>query len=551
MDDQIESRIQKLVDRLSEQTPKDLNKIHNTISALREELALLEDQAASREALVAKFEEAYAKLTSPANRVATLCRLSEDGQAVVVLGDTEYVVQVDPSLDLNTLISGTRVRLNEAYAVVGLAHESSVGSVVKVSDVLADGRLRIGGETGGSGGKLIERSAGLAEATIRGGDEVRLDASGRIAIEHFGHEAAKDYFIEEVPPTPWSAIGGQEAAIELIRETIELPLLHPEIYEKFDKKPIKGLLLYGPPGCGKTLIGKATAYNLAKEYSERTGKDVKECFMHISGPKVLNMWLGETERMIREIFAAARAKAKEGQLVVIFIDEAESLLRTRGNNRWLNISNTVVPQFCAEIDGLVALENVVLIITSNRPDFIDPAILRPERIDRKIKVIRPTKDAARQILGIYLHDRLPIDPTWIEENDGEACARKALIETALAKLWSKSKQAEFLKVQKLNGSSEILYWKDFVSGALIKSVVDRAKDHAMRRAISEPGVDHGVSGSDLEEAIAAEFGENEIFPKSDAAEDWLKLLDLEPEDVAAVFPVRQRPGEKFSAKVVI
>ncbi len=198
-----------------------------------------------------------------------------------------------------------------------------------------------------------------------------------------------------LPEIPWEKVGGQQAAIRLIRDTIEQPLLYPEIFERFEKKPIKGILLYGPPGCGKTLLGKATAYNLTREYSKRTGKEVKEYFMAISGPKILNMWLGETERIVREIFRTAREKAKEGRLVFIFMDEAESVLRTRSSGRYLNISNTVVPQFCAELDGLQSLENVVLMLTSNRPDYIDPAVLRPERIDRKVKVSRPDRGSLR------------------------------------------------------------------------------------------------------------------------------------------------------------
>jgi proteasome-associated ATPase len=354
-----------------------------------------------------------------------------------------------------------------------------------------------------------------------------------------------------VPEIPWSAIGGQDEAIRLIRETIEGPMLHPEIYARFEKKPLKGILLYGPPGCGKTLIGKAIAYNLAKDYSQETGHEVKEYFMHISGPKILNMWLGETERIVREIFATAREKSKEGRLVVIFMDEAESVLRTRSTGRWLNISNTVVPQFCAELDGLVSLENVVLVLTSNRPDYIDPAILRPERIDRKVKVDRPNKDASRDILSIYLHDRLPFDPALVKEQGEPECARIALVESALAYLWKKSPKTEFLKVAFRNGNSETLYWKDLVSGALLKSIVDRAKDIAIRRAIASPNEDHGINEQDLHEAIDAEYAENEIFPKSDDAQDWLKLLDFEPESVASVKPIKPDKGEQFARNSVI
>jgi proteasome-associated ATPase len=279
--------------------------------------------------------------------------------------------------------------------------------------------------------------------------------------------------------------------------------------------------------------------------------------MAISGPKILNMWLGETERMVREIFKTAREKAKEGRLVFIFMDEAESVLRTRSSGRYLNISNTVVPQFCAELDGLQSLENVVLMLTSNRPDYIDPAVLRPERIDRKVKVNRPDKMATMQIIGIYLHENIPLDPELLKKYNGEVeCARAELIEALTDHIWSKRKDNEFLKVFLRNGSSETLYFKDLVSGALLKSIVDRAKDHAIKRAIADatsgsPDAQHGVSLNDLIEAADQEYKENEIFPKSDTQEDWLQLLDYAPENVASVKPIGRNRGEEFARKTVI
>ena len=326
----------------------------------------------------------------------------ESRLALIVVGEQEYVAVVDPKND-EPLGAGARVKVNEAYAVVGTLPPAPGGGIVKIAEAMPDGRLKLGGDTPGSSSRIIVRSAALADSELKAGDEVRIDPSGRIALEKFEHQESRDYFLEEVPELPWENVGGQQEAISLIRDTIELPLLHPEVFAAYDQKPIKGILLYGPPGCGKTLIGKATAHNLAREYSEQTGRPVQEYFMAISGPKILNMWLGETERMVREIFRTAREKAKEGKLVFIFMDEAESVLRTRSSGRYLNISNTVVPQFCAELDGLQSLENVVLILTSNRPDYIDPAVLRPGRIERKVKVVRPDRASAEQILGIYLH----------------------------------------------------------------------------------------------------------------------------------------------------
>src|SRR5438270_4854637 len=269
--------------------------------------------------------------------------------------------------------------------------------------------------------------------------------------------------------------------------------------------------------------------------------------MYISGPKILNMWLGESERMVREIFGQAREKAREGYLVFIFIDEAESILRTRSSGRFLNIANTVVPQFAAEMDGLVSLENVVVLLTSNRPDYIDPAILRPERIDRKVKVGRPDRRAAAEIFRIYLNPDVPLDPAAVKEHGSAEAAREALVEGANAYLFRRTEETEFVEVHLRNGSVNRLYWKDLVSGALITSVVERAKDLAIRRAIEKQDFDQGVSLDDLQNAVRLEYKENEIFPKSDTQEDWLKLIDYEPENVASLKPIRpakNRPRRK-------
>lgn len=549
----------ELLEKIIEVAPADNARLQNYLSALKDSLAGDSKQREETEKLMAEYEEAYTKLTQPANRLGVfLDWIDEDSvkYAHIALGDQEFVAQVDPKTDAELLNAGRRVKVNDAYAVVGSMPPSGNGGIIKVGLALEDGRLRVGSDTPGSDGRLVARAANLLEEKIEVGDEVRLDPSGRVALEHFPRQESRDYFLEQVPDIPWEKVGGQEQAIKLIRETIEQPLLYPELFEQFDMKPIKGILLYGPPGCGKTLIGKATAHNLTKEYSKRTGKEVKEYFMAISGPKILNMWLGETERMVREIFKTAREKAKEGRLVFIFMDEAESVLRTRSTGRYLNISNTVVPQFCAELDGLQSLDNVVLMLTSNRPDYIDPAVLRPERIDRKVKINRPDKMATMQILGIYLHENIPLDPELLKKHRGEAeCARAELIEAATDQIWSKSRENEFLKVFLRNGSTETLYHNDMVSGALLKSVVDRAKDMALKRAIGEVGSggnsQQGVRVEDLLLAAEAEYKENEIFPKGDAIEDWLQLLDYSPENVASVKPIGRHRGEEMARKTVV
>jgi proteasome-associated ATPase len=557
----------ELLERISEHAPKDNIRLQNYIAALRTSLQTDSKERDEAQQMLAEYEEAYAKLTAPANRLGVFVdwleqeakdRETPDGEvateklALISVGEQEFVTQVDPKIDAETLFVGTRVKVNEAYAVVGTLPPNRSGSIIKVSEALDDGRLRVGSDTPGSDGRLILRGNDLLHTKINTGDEVRVDSTGRIALEHYEKQESRDYFLEDVPEIPWEKVGGQKEAIRLIRDTIEQPLLYPEIFERFEKKPIKGILLYGPPGCGKTLLGKATAYNLTREYSKRTGKDVKEYFMAISGPKILNMWLGETERIVREIFRTAREKAKEGRLVFIFMDEAESVLRTRSSGRYLNISNTVVPQFCAELDGLQSLENVVLMLTSNRPDYIDPAVLRPERIDRKVKVSRPDRDATQQILGIYLHAGIPLDADILKKNDGEVdCARKELIEALTDQLWRKSKDTEFLKVFLRNGSTDTLHFRDLVSGALLKSIVDRAKDHAIKRAIADPKHIAGVSLQDLTEAMMQEYKENEIFPKGDTQEDWLQLLDYSADNVASVKPIGRHHGEEFARKSIV
>ena len=540
-----------VVDELLSMTPPSDTK-YQYLLLLRHQLEVDERQMVEAQKYIQEYEEAYNKLTAPANRVATYLGDLEDEETVLIsMGDTDFVANVDPKMNRESenLQVGDRVRINDAYAVLKGMGPNRNGALVKVAEVMEDGRLRVSMDSQGMNSRILGRSSALSDIVVKNGDEIRVDPTFRLAMEHFGAKDNRDYFLETVTEIPWSKVGGQDEVIAVIRDAIEMPLVYPELYAKFGKRPLKGVLLYGPPGCGKTLIGKATAYNLTREYNERTGQNVQEYFMYINGPKILNMWLGESERQVREIFATAREKAKEGHLVFIFIDEAESILRTRNSGRFTNISNTVVPQFCAEMDGLVSSENVVVMLTSNRPDYIDPAILRPERIDRRVRVKRPDRKASREIIGIYLNENLPIHSEILAQHNGDRkAAANALSDATIAYLWRKDSETEFLDVFSRNGGSERLYWRDLVSGALLSSLVERAKDFAIKRAIESKNFEEGITQDDLNRAVAQEYKENEIFPKSDAVEDWLMLLDQAPENVADVKPIRSDSRGKGTAQ---
>ena len=511
-----------------------------------EEMEVTNEQA--RDA-IEKLDAAVTKLSSPANRTGTLLALPKPDIALVVSSGAEYYCSIDPRLSQTELLVGTKILLNEAYAVIGDLGFELGGPVVKIFDLLPDGRLRVGSEAGMQN-SLVIRSAALGKEKLKVGLEIRLDSSARVALEVVAKPESKDHLLERVPELPWEKVGGQAEARQAVRDAIELPLLHSDLFEAYKHTTPKGILLYGPPGCGKTLLGKATAYNLTRQLREKTGRDLQECFMHVKGPEILNMWVGESERQVREIFARAREKAKDGYLPFIFIDEAESILGTRRSGRGHNIVNTLVPMFCAEMDGIESLHEMVIILASNRADMIDPAILRPGRIDRKIKVNRPSRQESDDIYRIYLSPTLPFDANLVKEHGNDT---KKVVDYLIAQLleeqFSRKDSNRFLEITTRSGRHEFLYRGDLISGAIISSIVERAKELAIKRAISSP--DHnGLCLADLLTSLEVEYQENDIFPPSDITEDWMKLVDQDPENVVKISPVRPRRNEPSTSSII-
>lgn len=526
----------QLVDMIVGKLPPRHSSIMDMIY-LRDRVAEIEEINDQARQTIEKMDAIIEKLRSPAFRVGTFLMPIEPDKAHVVASGTDYVCRIDPQIPLSSLQVGQRVLLNEAFAVVqGLGFDRN-GPIVRIDELLSGGRLRIGQEAGVISSVLL-RSSLLAKEKLKAGMEVRLDANQRVALEVIGVGKRIERSLETVNEIPWSSIGGQDEAVQAIRDTIELPFLHRALFKKFEHNVPKGFLLHGPPGCGKTLLGKATAFNLRQQIKAETGVDRPEFFLHVKGPEILNMWVGESERQVRDLFAQCRERAADGHLAFLFIDEAESILGTRRAGRYSSILSTVVPMFCTEMDGIEPLTNVVVIIASNRADLIDPAILRPGRIDRKIKVNRPNKEGAQRIYEIYLKDTLPL-----------AESREELAKAITEAHYAHTADNQFLEIVYRSGRKDFLYRGDLASGAIIAAIVERAKSLAIKRAI-ETKEDTTITREDLIIAMKKEYSENDLFPPTDITEDWLKLTDFDPDNVIRLGPIRPRKKDELGTGII-
>ncbi len=477
-----------------------------------------------------KMSEVLEKVTSPALRIGTLLGKTEEGLGWVSVGGSEYCAQIDPRIEKESLHVGTRVQLNEAVSIVGTAGTDPFGPVVRIDRVLADGRLEIGGDrtVAGGGTNIAGRSKLLEGVVLSSGDLVRLDSTSRLAVERLGTQEQK-HLLEEVPEVRWEDVGGQSKALDEIRKAIVNPILHENLYRRYQFKAPRGFLLHGPPGCGKTLIGKATAHYTAQKLGEREGREIRGVFFHIKGPEIFNMWLGESERIVRDLFEQGREARKRGDFPVLFIDEAEAILGTRRSMRSFNIHNTLVPMFCAEMDGMGGADGFMVILATNRPEMIDPAVLRPGRIDRKIRVVRPDRNAASEIVPLYLSGDIPL---LDEDRPVEGSARKELMDRFVDRMYAPTEENALLEVVYRSGRRETLYRSDIASGAILASIVDRAKEKALLRELEAPDAGQaGVTESDLWLAATEEYEEGDIIPSSDVAEDWLALLDIRQRDI--------------------
>ncbi|MEO3935286.1 proteasome ATPase [Dermatophilaceae bacterium Soc4.6] len=538
--DQLRDEVRDLRDTLSS-GPSRSRDLESRVSQLQTSLSTLSSQ---NERLVRTLKEAREqiitlksevdRLAQPPSAYALILESYDDATVDILSSGRKMRVAVSPTVDPATLNPGREVMLNEALNVVATCGFERVGEVVTVKDVLDDDRILVVAH--GDEERIVRRAESLEVQgeTVRVGDALMLDTRSGFVYERIPKAEVQDLVLEEVPDIAYEDIGGLAGQIEQIRDAVELPYLHPDLFKEHQLKPPKGILLYGPPGCGKTLIAKAVAASLARKVAERTGQaSEKSYFLNIKGPELLNKYVGETERHIRLIFQRAREKASDGTPVVVFFDEMDSLFRTRGSGVSSDTETTIVPQLLSEIDGVERLENVIVIGASNREDMIDPAILRPGRLDVKIKIERPDAESARDIFTKYLTADLPLHEHDLAENDGSRQGTvEGMIQATVERMYSEIDENRFLEVTYAGGDKEVLYFKDFNSGAMIQNIVDRAKKMAIKDFLTI-----GQKGIRVEHLLAScvdEFKENEDLPNTTNPDDWARISGKKGERIVYI-----------------
>jgi proteasome-associated ATPase len=549
--------VKKLTERLSEgdpeivkksDDPRELDKLRIQIQTMQDELRQLhhsryqlEQAHKQNEKLTATLQEAKAqiealraevdKLTAPPSTYAIFSSMNDDQTANVYVSGRKMKVNIHPAIQAKALRKGQEVILNEAFNVIESRGFDVQGEVVRLKDLLEGKRALVTLHFDEE--KVAELGEPLHEQRLSVGDHLLYDPRSGYVIEKLPKSEAEELVLEEVPDVSYEHIGGLGKEIEQVRDAVELPFLHPQLFAEYKLSPPKGVLLYGPPGCGKTLIAKAVANSIAKKLGHLTGKEVRSFFLHVKGPELLNKYVGESERQVREVFKKAKERAVEGNPVIVFFDEMDALFRTRGSGISSDIESTIVPQFLSEIDGVERLRNVIVIGASNRQDLIDPAVLRAGRLDIKIKISRPDAPAAKEIFSKYLTADLPFAKDDLDRFGGDtAGAVDRFVATTVENMYAASEENKFLEVTYANGEKEMLYFKDFASGALIEGIVSRAKKYAIKRALAHEST--GLRLDDLLRAIRDEFKEHEDLPNTTNPDDWAKIAGKKGEKIIHV-----------------